>query len=75
MVSGLHHIESKMPEGESLTDSRWRERVLQAGYERLLQAAGSAAAYHARGGAKVWADGMLKEMNKGRRIRLEIGTV
>jgi hypothetical protein len=57
---------------EDITSSKWSKVILSIGYDGLLQAANSAAAYYAKGGSKVWADGILQVMNKGRRNRLEL---
>lgn len=72
IFEGLMWLETHMPDGESLTDKRWRERVLRIGYAGLLDAAQRAATFYARGGAKVWGLGMLEAMNKGCRIRMTV---
>lgn len=72
LFDGLMWLEVNMPEGESLSDRRWRERVLRVGHQGLLDAAQRAAAFYARGGAKVWALGMLEALNKGCRIHLQL---
>jgi hypothetical protein len=70
VVQALVYIEENMPEGESLTDRHWRERVLNAGADNLLNAANRAAALYCRGGAKVWATGMVEAINFKARNRL-----
>jgi hypothetical protein len=72
VFEGLLWLELNLDEGQSLTDKRWRERVTRAGYSGLLEAAQRAATFYARGGAKVWALGMLEALNKGCRIHLQI---
>jgi hypothetical protein len=72
IVDGLMYLETNMPEGESLTDRKWRSRIEKVGYAALLDAAAKASAFYSRGGAKVWALGMLEAINKGLRERLEI---
>jgi hypothetical protein len=59
-----------MPDGQSLTNKRWRERVTRVGYQGLLDAAQRASSFYARGGAKVWGVGMMEAMNKGCRIQM-----
>lgn len=50
IFEGLLWLERKLPEGESLTERRWRERVLRLGAEGLLGAANRAATFYAKGG-------------------------
>lgn len=72
LFEGLMWLEGKMPDGQSLADKFWRERLLRVGFDRLLNGANRAAVFYTRGGAKVWGLGMLEEMNKGCRIPLRI---
>jgi hypothetical protein len=51
--------------GEGLQDKRLVKRLREKGGRTLLEAANRAAAYYASGGGKVWAQGMLSELNKG----------
>lgn len=70
VFEGLMWLEWQMPNMQSLTDKRWRERVTRVGYSGLLEAAQRAATFYARGGAKVWGMGMLEALNKGFRIHI-----
>lgn len=72
VVSSLVYIESRMPPDESIGDPKWRKRLVQVGYSNLMEAAGKAAAFYAKGGARVWALGVIEAMNKGLRNRLEV---
>lgn len=72
VFEGLMWLESKMPDGQSLTSKRWRERVTRAGFAGLLDAAQRAATFYARGGPKVWGLGMLEALNKGCRIHIAL---
>lgn len=72
VFEGLLWLEARLPEGQSLTDKRWRERVTRVGFAGLLDAAQRAATFYARGGAKVWGLGMLEALNKGCRIHLAL---
>lgn len=65
ILEGFWYIEARLPEGVSLADAAFRRRALSIGYEELLEAAGRAAAYHAKGGAKIWAQGIRDRLNKG----------
>lgn len=51
--------------GDGLLDKRLTKRLREKGARLLLDAANRAAAYYASGGAKIWAQGMLAELNKG----------
>jgi hypothetical protein len=57
---------------EDVTSGKWRKKLLEIGYDGLKRAAEEAAAYYSRGGSAVWADGVLKAMNKNMRYKLEI---
>ena len=50
-----------------LTDKRVREAIEKVGYDGLLDATSRAGAYHSKGGARVWAEGIANALNKGRR--------
>lgn len=51
--------------GDGLADPRFVKRLREKGARTLLNAANKAAAYYASGGGRIWAQGMLSEMNKG----------
>lgn len=72
VFEGLMWLEQRMPKGQSLTEKRWRERVIRVGYDGLLEAAQRAATFYARGGAKTWGMGMLEALNKGCRIHIAL---
>lgn len=72
LVEGILYIERHMLSGASLADPEWTKRVKKVGRDALLEAAAKAAAFYARGGAKVWAAGMVEAINRGHRNRLEI---
>jgi hypothetical protein len=61
-----------MPEGESLTDKRWAERLISIGNDDLLKAANDGAVFFSKGGSKAWATGMVNRINKGLKKPLEI---
>ena len=72
IVDGLMYLEKNAAGGASLLDSKWKARLLSVGAEELIQAAGRAAAFYTKGGARVWATGMLEAINKGHRNRFLI---
>ena len=70
IVDGLMYLQRHMPEGSSLMQDEWKNRVLKVGYDGLLEGAAKASAYYTTGGPKVWATGMVDAINKGRRTQL-----
>lgn len=72
IFDGLMYVETHLPGGQSLTEKRWRERVFRITYQGLLDGAQRAATFYSRGGAKVWAIGMLEALNKGCRIHITL---
>ena len=65
VMCGLMYIETHLPDGVSISDQKWRRRVIDVGGEDLLKEARRAAALYSRGGSKVWAAGILGRLNKG----------
>ena len=63
VLEGLWVLNAKC--GEGLADKRLTKRLREKGARTLLDAANKAAAYYASGGGKIWAQGMLAELNKG----------
>lgn len=72
ILEGLVYLETRLPPGVSLMDKEWRRRVNKTGADALLAGAAKATAFYSKGGAKVWAKGMVEEINRGHRIRLEM---
>ena len=72
IVEAICFVESRMPEGESLSDPRWRSRLVNAGYEELSASMTRFAAAFARGGARPWAVGLLAAINKGLHKKLVV---
>jgi len=70
LLSGLFYIATTIPGG--FGDKRLQRRLMDVGLQRLLDGAARAAAFYVRGGPKVFADGMMQEINKGLRDRFEI---
>jgi hypothetical protein len=73
IVEALMFIETNMPDDESLAEPRHLRRFLQIGQNELLKSARSAAQFRGKGGAKVWADGIINRYNKAlRTTKLEL---
>lgn len=64
ILEGLWYLDQSMLEG-GLSDSRARRRVIDVGADVLQREAIRAASLYAKGGARVWATGMLQALNKG----------
>lgn len=69
LLDGLIYIHNNLPGG--LSDKRLLERIKAKGATALFNAANKASAFYGKGGAKVWADGILQEINKGLSKRFE----
>lgn len=69
LLDGIFYIHTN---GLPITDIGTRKHFFRVGAERLEDAANKASAYYSKGGAKIWADGMLDCINKGLRNRLSI---
>lgn len=65
LLDGLLYIHMNC--GQGLDDKRLVKRLYEKGTVALLEAAHRAAVFYTRGGAKVWATGMLEEINKNLR--------
>lgn len=72
IIRALVYIESRMPEGTSITQEPWRSRLLRIGAEDLQRFARRSAASHGTGTDRTWAIGIMDAINKGCRNRLEL---
>lgn len=63
LLDGLWYINERIDGG--IEQKRIYDRLKAVGARRLLDAASKAAAYYVRGGAAVWAAGMIEELNRG----------
>jgi len=70
IVVGIDYIHQHC--GEGLDDKRLYQRLVDAGAVRLLAGIGRAAAYFSKGGARVYAEGILAVLNKGLRVKFEL---
>jgi len=68
LLDGLYFIHIYV---RPLTDRRLRQRIKQLGSETLILGAKRAAAFYVKGGNKIWAEGMMNEINKGLRDKIE----
>lgn len=67
VFGALLYLERYLSDGQSLTDKRTRSKVERLGYTGVLNAAQRASAFYSRGGPKVWALGVMQELNRGTR--------
>lgn len=63
LLSGLWYMNGQIEGG--LNGRKLSNRITEIGAKRLLDGATRAQAFYIRGGPKVFADGMLQEINKG----------
>ena len=56
----------------NLFDKRLRARLKAMGSENILNAAAKASAYYAGGGMRIWAEGVLNEVNRGLRNKISL---
>lgn len=63
LVHALVWIECHMPPGQSLTDRKWLERLIDIGHDELVKAAQEARAYHGKFGGRVYGGGIVKRLN------------
>jgi hypothetical protein len=75
LLEAMFFIERRMPNGSSLSDKVWRQRLLQIGADELCQSIYKSTVYNEKGSVKIYADGVLKAINKGRRNLLELSAV
>ena len=68
LLEGLFYIHLHC--SKNLNDVYMRDRLMKVGVAKLIDSAKRCAAFYAKGGAKVWADGMLTELNKGIRNKM-----
>lgn len=72
LVEGLLTLEQKIWPEKTLTSPVYRKRLLSAGYSDLLHGCNAAAALHARGGGRIFAQGILATINKRCQNKLEV---
>lgn len=72
LLKAMIYVERHMPEGMSLADKKWRQRVLDAGFDEMLEFTRKAANLRDGGGDKVWAEGIVIRLNKGLQNKLII---
>jgi len=65
LLDGLWYIDEHVSCG--IDDKKLYDRLRTIGGKKLIEGANKASAYFVRGGAKVWATGMIEEINKGLR--------
>ena len=70
LLDGLWYLNQTMEGG--LAEPRLNARIIHVGARALLDSATRAAAYYARGGARVFASGMLEALNKGVHKKFEL---
>ena len=65
VLGALMYLECNLVDGQSVVDKRWREKILRLGFKGIQDASQRAAAFYSKGGTKIWALGVMQELNKG----------
>jgi len=73
LLEGLWYIDERIDGG--IEQKRFVKRLHAIGAQGLIDAAKKASAYFVRGGAKIWAHGMLNAINKGLRNKFEVSGI
>lgn len=72
LLRGMVSLERRMPAKQSLSDPRWVERLDHVGYEALHTSIRGLIMLEGNGSERSCAEGVLRAMNKGLRIPLQI---
>lgn len=72
IVAAIFYVETRLPDGVSLSDKRWTNRILEIGYDEILLSIGRACAYHIRGSDAVFAEGLLNAINYNLKNKLRL---
>ena len=65
LVAAILYIERALPEGTSITDKRWSDRLRRVGPANLLESISRARLFRGIIGPRVSAEGVLQAINKG----------
>ena len=71
IVTGMVYLERKLVKGQSLGDRRWHDRIVQVGYDKIVDSIRRAAAFRQNQGHISCAIGISEAVNHGLKIRLE----
>lgn len=72
LLRAMIYVESRMPEGDTLTARKWRDRLVAAGLDGLIDAMNKAAGFRGKSGEKVWGEGIVQRINHGLQNKLEL---
>ncbi len=72
VVSGLYWLESAMLGGHSLLNARWEKRIIDLGVKKLREGITETSAYLGKRTGRSAGLGILKVINSGLRMKLEI---
>lgn len=73
LVRGLFTLDARVDGG--IADPRIRDRILFIGHATLVKEARNQQSLEGKGGDRVWADGMLRILNKGLHNKIELRAV
>lgn len=63
LLQAAFYIECRAEEGYSLAARPWRDKMRKVGYNGLIDAIHRAKAFYAKGGARVYAEGLVQAIN------------
>lgn len=72
LVEGLMYIETHMLDDQSLTEKKWRSRLMRVESSGLIEGAEKAGAFYRRNNPRTAAIGMIEAINYKSRVRLVI---
>lgn len=70
LLAGINYIHNHC--GDGLENKRLASRMIDCGPGALIEGTARAAGYFAKGGEKVWAQGMIDVINKGLQYKFEL---
>lgn len=70
IVKGMFHLQTHLQDGVSLTDGKWRGKILACGYARIIECVRQAAGYRGQSNPKVFAEGIVKALNTNAKIKI-----
>ena len=72
LVEGLAYVEQNMQEGFSISNTRFKNRLVQIGPASLIDGVNRASSLYSKGGPRVWAVGIIETLNKGLKSKFKL---
>lgn len=74
LVAGLFYVETHLPEGRSLVETKLTQRLLDRGFNRIMESIASAMRLRGRGRASTCAEGIMAVLNFKARNPIQLVT-